>query len=426
MARNDKLNIRRFQVKKIYSIKAWATVRIVAIFLIALAVSFTGYHIVKAEQSGSTPESGVVSRIKTLYTDLQGLTFGADTDTPDWGTYWNRIKTAAKWTPSTTAGASDVSSTKTFTPNGSRTATSGTFNLSNLTAATVKNGTLFGVGLTGDYPSATNLLPGAGTVATAGDVKTGKVAWSNTGTQISGTYSPVAAGPCATQQYYDGYGAPVTETTNCSSTWTVSPSPVTGDDSLAGRGGLDPKTGLVWSQYLKNNAGTIQFVTSGGTSWNWNGQLRFTVTAANATAGATYTNNGQTFTVVTTIAGTTTLTTTPTGSPAASGTLTKATGTGDATITFSSANSTDAPNAAVGGKTASQLCTSQGNGWGLPTEKELMQAYIDGAFFNLTQPSNAFWSATEYSSTLAYGVSLNDGATSSNNKTLGYYVRCVR
>jgi hypothetical protein len=61
----------------------------------------------------------------------------------------------------------------------------------------------------------------------------------------------------------------------------------------------------------------------------------FTVTAANATAGATYTNNGQTFTVLGTIAGGTTLFTSSTGAPAASGTLTKATGTGDATITFS-------------------------------------------------------------------------------------------
>ena len=65
--------------------------------------------------------------------------------------------------------------------------------------------------------------------------------------------------------------------------------------------------------------------------------LVFTVTAANATAGATYTNNSSTFTVLTTIAGATTLVTTSgSGNPASSGTLTKATGTGDATITFSS------------------------------------------------------------------------------------------
>ncbi len=62
----------------------------------------------------------------------------------------------------------------------------------------------------------------------------------------------------------------------------------------------------------------------------------FTVTAANATAGDTYTNNGATFTVLHTISGGTTLVTVGTGAPAASGTLTKATGSGDATITFAS------------------------------------------------------------------------------------------
>jgi len=61
----------------------------------------------------------------------------------------------------------------------------------------------------------------------------------------------------------------------------------------------------------------------------------FTVTSANATVGATYTNNGQTFTVLYTIASGTILVCGSTGAPAASGTLTKASGTGDATIAFS-------------------------------------------------------------------------------------------
>lgn len=61
----------------------------------------------------------------------------------------------------------------------------------------------------------------------------------------------------------------------------------------------------------------------------------FTVTSANATVGATYTNNGQTFTVVATISGGVTLICKSIGAPASSGTLTRATGTGDATITFS-------------------------------------------------------------------------------------------
>lgn len=61
----------------------------------------------------------------------------------------------------------------------------------------------------------------------------------------------------------------------------------------------------------------------------------FAVTSANATLGATYTNNSITFTVQATIAAGTILVCTASGLPTSSGTLTKASGTGDATITFS-------------------------------------------------------------------------------------------
>jgi hypothetical protein len=82
----------------------------------------------------------------------------------------------------------------------------------------------------------------------------------------------------------------------------------------------------------------------GGVLDNWYGgtllrvnNSEFTVTAANATAGATYTHNGQTYTVDATIAGTTTLKTTCQVRPFPynAGVLTKASGTGDSTITFS-------------------------------------------------------------------------------------------
>ncbi|MEI6144168.1 MAG: DUF1566 domain-containing protein [Candidatus Berkelbacteria bacterium] len=335
---------------------------IIAAVAVLLCAGVFGTYKVFAEQSGSTPESGVTSRMKTLYTDLTGLTFGSDSDTPDWGTYWNRIKTAAKWTPSTTAGAGDVSSTKTFTANGSRSATSGTYNLGNLSVGTVKSGTLFGVGLTGQYPSATYPLTGAGTVAGAGDVKSGKVAWSNDGTQISGNYAPVSGGPCSTDVLDPADGG--TTGNNCSLTFTTNSSPVTGDDNRAGNTNKDPLTGLTWSQYLKNNAGVIQFVASGGSSWTW--------------------------------------------------------------------NATGAANVAVGNKTAAQLCNSSANPagagvWRLPTQNELMQVFIDGAYWNLTQPSYTFWSATENSvGSVAWYVNLAFGTTDAIGEGYGYDVRCVR
>jgi hypothetical protein len=61
----------------------------------------------------------------------------------------------------------------------------------------------------------------------------------------------------------------------------------------------------------------------------------FTCTAANATVGATYRNNSQTFTVLYTISLGTTLVCAGTGAPSAASTLTLLTGVGDNTITYS-------------------------------------------------------------------------------------------
>ncbi len=60
----------------------------------------------------------------------------------------------------------------------------------------------------------------------------------------------------------------------------------------------------------------------------------FFITSANATIGATYTNNSVTFTVSATIAAQKKIILTGSGAPLASGTLTKSGGTGDSTITF--------------------------------------------------------------------------------------------
>jgi hypothetical protein len=61
----------------------------------------------------------------------------------------------------------------------------------------------------------------------------------------------------------------------------------------------------------------------------------FTITSGSATVGATYSNNGFIFTVLSSITSQTSLFCSGTGVPTSSGTLTKVTGTGDTTITFS-------------------------------------------------------------------------------------------
>ena len=92
---------------------------------------------------------------------------------------------------------------------------------------------------------------------------------------------------------------------------------------------------------------------------------------------------------------------------------------------------------ATGGQTT-DFCNalsldSDGNGsdetdWYLPSQKELMQAYIDGAANNIPNPAYFFWSSTEYyySSSYAWSVNLGDGYTASDDKSNGGYVRCVR
>lgn len=60
----------------------------------------------------------------------------------------------------------------------------------------------------------------------------------------------------------------------------------------------------------------------------------FFIDSGSAEAGATYTNNGATFTVVETVASGSVIKMTGTGAPSVSGTLTKDSGTGDSTLTF--------------------------------------------------------------------------------------------
>lgn len=81
---------------------------------------------------------------------------------------------------------------------------------------------------------------------------------------------------------------------------------------------------------------TVQKLIVTGTTTGY----AFTVTSANATVGATYTNNGNTYTVQATISSGTLLFASQASAPQASGTLTKASGTGDNTITFSAALAT--------------------------------------------------------------------------------------
>ena len=262
-------------------------IKVVAVALIFSLAMWASYAY--GEQASGSPESGSTSYIKSLYTALQTSGYGSDTASPDWGTYWNRLKTSAQWVPTGNATAANVVSGKTF--------------------------------------------------------------YGSDRTQQTGTQP--TPGVCPTQAYHDSH-ASATQANNCTDvvTWT------TPTDGITGTEKQDPRSGLIWSNAIVNTAGTATFSPTTNTAFSWD-----------ASAAA---------------------------------------------------------NIAVGNKTAITLCSAMGNGWRLPVQKELMQAYIDGSNFNLSQPANNFWSATEHSSTSAWYVNLSFGYTSTNTKTNTNQVRCVR
>jgi len=105
------------------------------------------------------------------------------------------------------------------------------------------------------------------------------------------------------------------------------------------------------------------------------------------------------------------------------------------TITNSFANATDGVRPTGGNAIA--FCTGLNtavyggkSNWYLPTQKELMQAYIDGIYSQDTAfgTTSYFWSSTETSSdsTLAWYVGVVYGYTVDGTKSTGFSVRCVR
>ena len=76
-----------------------------------------------------------------------------------------------------------------------------------------------------------------------------------------------------------------------------------------------------------------QIFTSGSGTYNLG--HAFIVSGANATVGATYTNNGNTYIVLRTVSSSNLVWLSGSAAPTTSGTLTKASGTGDSTIAFS-------------------------------------------------------------------------------------------
>lgn len=165
--------------------KALLTV-IISVVVTAVLMYPAGYRTrVLAEQSGTTPESGVTSYIKQIYDSLVTLTYGSDGAGAwgNWGAMWNRIRSAAEWTPGGSATADEVVSGETFYT-ASRTGQTGTLALSgDAGAGDVMSGKTF-------YGDSLTKLTGTWSFlgdATASDVLSGKTFYANSLTLLTGT-----------------------------------------------------------------------------------------------------------------------------------------------------------------------------------------------------------------------------------------------
>lgn len=111
-----------------------------------------------------------------------------------------------------------------------------------------------------------------------------------------------------------------------------------GTTGFAGGDGADGK--IVVTEYyptftaVPTNTFIAPYPDFFGSGTTYNPPYAFLITQGSATAGATYTNNGVTYTVKSTVASGTLVYMTGASAPQASGTLTKSGGTGDTTLTF--------------------------------------------------------------------------------------------
>ena len=262
----------------------------------------------------------------------------------------------------------------TFSPPAGSWFSSITVAITNLIAGVIKSGETAG-GVAG------SLLPSGGT-ATAANVATGITffgASQTNWTLQTGTFDPWTPQRLQTKDDWVNSGGTSGEYILEEATWSaVSGSPFSGYDSInyvdtwgtldlySGAVKQDTRTGLWWSDVIA--------VNGGGTASSTDNQ--FTLSADGSR---------------------------PTGGNA---------------IGFCAALNSYNSGAGFGGH----------NDWYLPTQKQSMQAYIDGSANNLPNPDYFFWSSSELSwdPTDAWFVTLNCGYTGYSTKTTKYYVRCVR
>ncbi len=347
----------------LYFVKSKLLVYVSCLFL-ALFGLYQVNLSVFAEQSGSSPESGSSSRIKTAYDWLvaKGANYGS-TDAPDWdsavtypwGTDWNRIMEAAAWEPDGSATAGDVPSGFTF--------------YAGLGDRTQKTGTLFQNQALMDYDdwNCANNNAESATACAAGDSEyTGE----------EGTWTLKASGGTAASVTDNSVTVTIASNKVYQDNWTK----LYWTDANAGGAIIDNEFA-----YVDGDSRT----SPTGNSCNFNSTGTANAYCDNQDPLAAYVEDNDV--------------------SAADFCL---------NLQLDGDNADGDSNGATGVETD----------WRLPTQKELMQAYIDGAANNIPNPGSNFWSSTEYysSQSNAWVVNLFNGFTYGNTKATAYNVRCVR
>ena len=305
----------------------------------------------------------------------------------------------------------------------------GDYNATELSVGTVKKDTNFGVSSIGDYPSATYPLSNAdgGVTDLAGDdtnitSSNGAVEWwQSDGTRQTATLDfPTLSNLCSSDTSNNSAGTlSVTAAyisvgnTYCGTAGTLLANLFNGSLSAGGFDGGSQANGGV-DDY--NNAGSA---ASGRYAKGWTA----------CTSGAdNYCGTGDAFADM---------------KDDSTGLIWSKPCSGVGCSTFAEPADTDyewtyTDDADNDGKSASVLCSqtvgagNHGSGWSLPHQKQLMQAYIDGAYGNLEASgvNRHYWSATTRSdgTSYAWNANLSNGFTAYYNsaKSDSIYVRCVR
>lgn len=465
--------------------KPWVSI---ACLIITVLGFYQLYTTVFAEQSGSSPESGSSSRIKTGYDALvakgtnYGVTDAADWSN-DWGTWWNRIMEAAFWEPDGSATAADVFTALTFySGSNNRTQATGSLTLACAISTFDGSANLISNALDGTGDGTNRWCMTSSGDAVAGDILSGKVVWID-GLAVTGSVTDREGDSASSAQaasggvnyftalagFYDGDDrVSATDAQTAALDGDITAGNILSGVSIFGVPGsasvIDFST-LALQDYddqncANNNEETATACAAGDSEYTGE-ESTWTLTATGGTAQAvtdnavtrTLTSNKVYKDVRTSLYWTDKATatvdnefsyvdgdnrTTPTGNSCnfnSTGTANAFCDNQDPLSGYTEDNDVSANdfclNLQVDGDNAdadSDGATGMESDWRLPTQKDLMQAYINGSANNLPNVFNNFWSSTEHdgSQSDAFFVGLGRGTTDAIAKSSTSSVRCVR